>query len=177
MGRLRTSPSRAASEFAGGEMDKPKFELKTVNYSEIHPFPYRQSRLSESQVGRVRLLRAALWSVYPHSMAFWVDGFERDAAPEPEICWWEHAAASYLEFEEVMKPEESSRGMLFWVMTNLLMGAKPDDLQVLKSVSNAHVVVETMLSILKSDRPIKDIDEPEFGWGGPTVKPDDDRRS
>jgi len=140
-------------------MDRSEPPRTFVNAAEIHPFPQKQSRLSESQVRRIRLLRAALWSVYPHSMNHWLEGFERDAAPEPEICWWEHVAAAYLEFEQIMAPEEGARGMLFWVMTQIFSGSQPDDIDVLRSLPDSAKIVETMRSILKSSLPIQDIRE------------------
>ena len=43
-------------------------------------------------VGRIRLVRAALLPVYPHSIAFWLDGFRRDSHISNEVQWWERVA-------------------------------------------------------------------------------------
>lgn len=60
--------------------------------------PIRHAKLPPDLVARIRLIRAALLDVYPGSMAFWLDGFKRDAHPSDEILIWEHIAAVYREY-------------------------------------------------------------------------------
>src|SRR2546430_88193 len=42
-------------------------------------------KLPAELLGRVRLLRAAMLPAYPHSLAFWLDGFRRDSHPTKEV--------------------------------------------------------------------------------------------
>jgi len=85
-------------------------ENKTVTPEELATFkvgPIRHDRFSASFIARIRLIRAAIWEVYPHSMKFWLDGFKRDFSPNKEIMWWEHIASCYLEYVTIedVRPE------------------------------------------------------------------------
>jgi hypothetical protein len=73
-------------------------EIKSFDPKELISPPIQHSKLPSELVGRIRLVRACLLDTYPHSMAFWIDGFKRDAHPSKEICWWEHFAAVYNEY-------------------------------------------------------------------------------
>lgn len=73
-------------------------EFKTVAPDQIKLSPPKHDSLPDQLIGRIRLIRAALLDVYPHSMKYWVDGFRGDAHPSKEISFWEHLAACYVEF-------------------------------------------------------------------------------
>ena len=60
-----------------------------VDPREVQQGPIRHETLPDELISRVRLIRAALLSVYPNSMEFWLDGFKRDVHPDQEIMWWE----------------------------------------------------------------------------------------
>jgi hypothetical protein len=140
-------------------MDKRDAEWDRVKNAEIHPWSQKTTQLDEPTVRRVRLLRAALWHVYPHSMEFWLEGIEREVAPEREVGWWEHVTACFLEFEQMMPAEESERATLFWVMTQLWSGMSPAELAPLQALPNREMIVEAMFAILRSKGPIVDMRE------------------
>ncbi len=61
-------------------------------------------------------------------MAEWLDGFQRDAHPEPEVLWWERLARCYVEFisQKELNPEQ--RKVAFNVICKLGLGASAKDL-------------------------------------------------
>ena len=54
--------------------------------------------MRDALVERVRRLEPVFWEVYPRSHEEWLDGFKRDADPEPEIAMWEQMGAAYSRF-------------------------------------------------------------------------------
>jgi hypothetical protein len=141
------------------KLEEPDADGNRPNITRFRPRSQERTRLEEPIVRRVRLLRAALWPVYPHSMDFWLDGFEREVAPEREIGWWEHVTACFLEFEQLMPAAENERGKLFWVITQLAGGTRPETLEPLGAFANREKIVETMLALLRSNGPIVDMRE------------------
>ena len=75
-----------------------KGKVKKIDLTGIRKGPIRHEKLSDALISRVRAIRAALLSVYPHTMEFWLDGFKRDVEPEKEVLWWEHLSACFLEY-------------------------------------------------------------------------------
>jgi hypothetical protein len=73
-------------------------KVENRKISEIKVGPIRHKKLPPNLVSRVRLVRASLLSAYPHSMAFWLNGFQRDSHPSDEVAYWEHVAAVYQEY-------------------------------------------------------------------------------
>jgi hypothetical protein len=73
-------------------------KTEKVDLRKLRPGPIRHESIPPELVGRIRLVRAALLRVYPHSMSFWLDGFKRDTHPSDEIAYWEHVAAVFLEY-------------------------------------------------------------------------------
>lgn len=80
-------------------ISKAKTELRDPK--KLKMGPARHEQLSKDLLGRIRLIRAALWGAYSHSMDFWVEGFKRDMHPSREIAWWEHVAACYTEVSKL----------------------------------------------------------------------------
>lgn len=75
-----------------------KGEIKKMKVSEIKSdVLFRHKSLPESLLNRIRLIRAAMITCYPHTFDFWVDGFKCDLHPEREIEIWEIISFSYLE--------------------------------------------------------------------------------
>ena len=74
--------------------------------------PIRHPSLNPDLLIRIRLVRAAIFDVYPHSFEFWLSGFQRDMHPEDEVKIWEKMAAcylesvAYLEIADISKKEE-----------------------------------------------------------------------
>lgn len=135
---------------------RPDPENRTIRASEVHPFPVHQSVLTDDQVRRIRLIRAALWEVYPKTMEFWLDGFRRDAHPEPEIAWWEHLAACYLEFVAISEAKPEGRGMFFTAMSQILSGTDPREIKPLMTTPHAEGIAKLMVLLLRSKTPLND---------------------
>jgi hypothetical protein len=75
-------------------------EIRQVPTKNIKQSPIQHPTLPSDLIGRIRLIRAALFEVYGHTMKFWVDGLRRDAHPSREIEYWEHLSAVYLEYTQ-----------------------------------------------------------------------------
>ncbi len=104
-------------------------KIKKADASELRAAPIRHVKLNENLISRIRLIRSSLLLCYPHSMAFWLDGFQRDMNVESEIRYWEHLSACFLEI--IVDPE----------MFNLYKGSReefyPDVFNLLFSISEA----------------------------------------
>jgi len=75
-----------------------KGEIKKIKASEISPkVLFRHKSLPENLLNRIRLIRAAMITCYPHKFDYWVDGFKCDLHPEKEIEIWEKISSVYLE--------------------------------------------------------------------------------
>ncbi len=71
---------------------------KRVKLDELKPGPIRHEELPPALVTRIESLRLTLDEVYPQSREKWLDGFQRDVNPEPEVVWWERLAQCYVEY-------------------------------------------------------------------------------
>ncbi|MGF1620693.1 MAG: toll/interleukin-1 receptor domain-containing protein [Rhodomicrobiaceae bacterium] len=78
--------------------------LETVELDKLKLGPIRHPKLPDELIGRIRLVRACLLEVYPHSMEFWIDGFQRDTHPSGEVAIWEHIASVYREYIDLSNP-------------------------------------------------------------------------
>jgi len=78
-------------------------KIKKVDADELRAAPIRHVKLNENLISRIRLIRSSLLLCYPHSMAFWLDGFQRDLNIESEVRYWEHISTCFLEI--VVDPE------------------------------------------------------------------------
>jgi hypothetical protein len=127
--------------------------------------PLKHKELPPPLISRIRLIRAALLGVYPHSMEFWVDGFRGDAHPSKEIMWWEHVASCYLEYIQMVRLESHEQyHAVFDVITGLRNGDKKKDLQKhLKLLPKGSY--EKIRNLLKYNYPSYDFKE-EFPFGG-----------
>ena len=65
---------------------------------EIQSGPIRHKQLSSELIDRIRRLQTVFAEVYPISHQEWLDGFQRDTAPENEVAMWEQMAAAYATF-------------------------------------------------------------------------------
>ncbi|NVJ91008.1 MAG: toll/interleukin-1 receptor domain-containing protein [Methylocystaceae bacterium] len=88
-------------------------KVENIPVTEIVFTPPKHDKLPFNLLSRVRLIRAALFEVYPHSMEYWVDGFRGDAHPSREIRIWEHIAACYLEYCAKAQPSQSEKVDIF----------------------------------------------------------------
>lgn len=127
--------------------------------------PPKHKELPPHLISRIRLIRAALFGVYPHSMEFWIYGFRMDAHPSKEIMWWEHVASCYLEYIQLNRLERHEQyHAVFDVITSIRDGQKKKDLQkALKLLpKGSH---EQIRNMLKYTLPFYDFKE-EFPISG-----------
>lgn len=99
---------------------------KEIDIQEIEMGPILHEKLPDELVVRVRLIRASLLSVLPYTMEYWLDGFKRDAHPSEEIGWWEHVAASFLEYIQLEKLTHKQYLQAFAVIFGLCNGMKKE---------------------------------------------------
>lgn len=78
-------------------------KIEKVDASILRAAPIRHLKLNENLISRIRLIRSSLLLCYPHSMAFWLDGFQRDMNIENEVRFWEHISTCFLEI--IVDPE------------------------------------------------------------------------
>jgi hypothetical protein len=95
-----------------------------IDPRDIRKGPIRHERLSDALVSRVRAIRAALLSVYPHTMDFWLDGFKRDMEPEKEVLWSEHISACFLEYFSTKRPDEERAKSAFRLLLQIGPGGE-----------------------------------------------------
>lgn len=81
-----------------------------IKANEIKPGPIIHPKLNETTISRIRLIRAALLICYPHSMAFWMDGFKRDLIFEGELIYWEHLASCFTELVSMKSTMDAYKG-------------------------------------------------------------------
>jgi TIR domain-containing protein len=128
--------------------------VKEMRASDIKVGPIQHETLSPDLISRIRLIRASLLDVYPHSMAFWMDGFKRDSHPSSEIAHWEHVASVYLEYLEMAKPiSDEQRQKSFNFISNLWIG--PDALEK----DNLPEGAGTIIDLYKHAEPPYDFEE------------------
>jgi hypothetical protein len=95
---------------------------------ELKSGPIRHQELPPALVARIEAIRSVLDEVYPQSMAKWLDGFQRDIKPEPEVRWWERLARCYTEYNRSHDINAEQRQALFNVMLKLLLGLPKQDI-------------------------------------------------
>jgi len=107
-----------------------KEKAMKIDPADIRKGPIRHEKLSDALVSRVRTIRAALLSVYPHTMEFWLDGFKRDVEPEKEVLWWEHLSACFLEHYWTKCQDEEQANAAFRLLMQIgLDGAAPSEFE------------------------------------------------
>lgn len=83
---------------------------------EIQPGPIRNEQLSSELIDRIRRLQSVFAEVYPLSHQEWLDGFQRDTAPEKEVALWEQMAAAYATFVEANDVGPAARKEAFGLL-------------------------------------------------------------
>ncbi|EOY4517376.1 toll/interleukin-1 receptor domain-containing protein [Vibrio vulnificus] len=119
-----------------------------VDIKKINMGPPRHDELPFTLVSRVRLIRAALLEVCPHSMEYWIDGFRGDAHPTREVRIWEHIAACYIEYVSMTKLDQKQRKAVFSVLQAYSCQVKSDALEplFLRLPADAKGVIENLWS-------------------------------
>lgn len=141
---------------------KKNATTETVKISDLKPGPIRHPKLNENLISRIRLIRSSLWLCYPHSMKFWMDGFQRDLNIEEEIRYWEHISTCFLEI--IVQPElkeshlgetESIYQDIFSLINSLHHSGKKND----KEPKFSSEFINKVNKIISYNIPIYDIEE------------------
>jgi hypothetical protein len=132
--------------------------------------PPRHDALPDELIRRIRLVRAALLSAYPHTMEFWVDGFIRDAHPSREVSHWERIAAAYLEYMQVKEFDEKHRPAIVQFLVGISVGRPVDEEPLPDSLEPDR---DLLAALVGSTEPLIEFDIPgEPVWADmPTHKP------
>lgn len=136
-------------------------ETKIIEIEKIKFGPPKHDELPFALISRVRLIRAALLEVYPHSMEHWIDGFRGDAHPSREIRIWEHISACYLEFVTMTKLTYEQRITVSRVFQAISCGVKEESLKnELSSLPEGSQ--EKISNLWKYPVPVYDIKDDKF---------------
>lgn len=137
-----------------------KIESRPVK--DLKPGPIRHPKLNENLISRIRLIRASLWLSYPHSMEFWMEGFQRDLHIEREIRFWEHLSTCFLELltqhnllEFHIGEKENVYKDLFSLLLELNHQKEKNENKVLFKKEFIDIAIE----VWKHNIPIYDIEE------------------
>ena len=123
--------------------------------------PPRHETLPLNLISRVRLIRAALLSVYPHSMEFWIDGFRGDAHPSREIRIWEHIASCFLEYIQITPLSREQNESVWNVVLALSLGV-PISEAVSKAGDLPEDAEEKIEGLWSYPVPVYDVQDQEF---------------
>jgi len=137
---------------------------KKIKTKDLVLSPHRHKKLSKELIRRIRLIRAALLIVYPHSMDYWIDGFKRDSHPSQEVSWWEHLSSSFLEYMLITRSDEKQREAAFNIMMGLLNGADKKTLKKdIQKLPDGEF--EKIKDICMHELPVYEIEDTTFGEG------------
>ena len=123
--------------------------------------PLLHESLPLNVISRIRLIRAALFGVYPRSMQFWLDGFKRDSHPSREIRIWEHVAACFLEYCYMNQLNKEQTHAVYAVVVGMSVGMPETELQV-KAIGLPPDALEKLLLLWSHREPAFDITGPSF---------------
>lgn len=142
---------------------KQKLSAKTesIEIEKIKFGPPMHDELPFTLVSRVRLIRAALLEVNPHSMKHWIDGFRADAHPSREVRIWEHISSCYLEFVTMTRLTYEQRVTVCDIYMAISCGVKEEDLES-KFSSLPEGAQEKISKLWKYPEPIYDIEDDNF---------------
>lgn len=133
-------------------------EISQVDARELKAAPIRHVKLNENLISRIRLIRSSLLLCYPHSMAFWLDGFQRDINIENEVRYWEHISTCFLEIivdSEMFKLYKGSREEFYSDVFDLLFDF--DNKKFTKKFNDDFI--DKVKEICTYNMPIYDFDE------------------
>jgi hypothetical protein len=110
------------------QKDLAEGRIRMYKTADLKHGPIRHEQLAPDLVRRVRLVRAALLSVYPKTMPFWLDGFKREPNPSDEIGFWEKVAASFLEYRAITSLTKEQAVAAFGVVLGIATGLPEHDI-------------------------------------------------
>jgi hypothetical protein len=110
--------------------------------------PLRHKELPDDLVSRIRLIRAALLGFHTHSMKCWLDGFQHDTHPSPEIAIWERICATVHEYLTMNSEASPGAEQVFNIALGLANGANKAKLsEYLKTLpSDAFEIIEKLMT-------------------------------
>jgi hypothetical protein len=132
--------------------------VETKKLTDIRPSPIRHETLPPDLVSRIRLLRASLIGPYTHSMAFWLDGFKRDAHPSREIMHWEHLAAVYLEYTTMTPNLDAEQHKRVFQVVSSLGDSDEEAAEKFAASLPADALIK-LRELISHTEPVYDIDE------------------
>jgi hypothetical protein len=138
-------------------IDKATVEKRSP--ADLKPSPIVHEVLPPELISRIRLVRASLLGVYPHSMAFWMDGFKRDSHPSDEIAYWEHVASVYLEYLKMVEPisDEQKQKIYAFISSIWLNSTNAELLERAKGLPDG--AMEVIMTLYGYKEPPYDLDE------------------
>lgn len=127
--------------------------------AELKPGPVLHEVLPQQLVSRIRLIRASLLDVYPHSMLFWMDGFKRDSHPSDEIAYWEHVASVYLEYLNMVGPtSDEQKQRIYAFISSIWLNST--DIELLESAKGLpEGAMEVIVTLYNHEEPPYDLEE------------------
>lgn len=141
-----------------------KAEVKVLEkgeYSKLKIGPILHKELPINLVIRIRLIRSVLFEVYPHSMQYWMEGFQRDAHPDDEIYYWEKIATMYKESIDVLKITSiDKKKEILSLILGRTSGLKIEDINLTKLYPRDISAIELIISY---PIPPFDIKDKKFG--------------
>ena len=132
--------------------------ISQTDVSEIKSAPIRHKNFPREILPRIRMIRAALLSVYPHSMKVWKDGFQRDAHPTQEIELWERLATTYLEIIQLQKLDDAQRQELFKLLLGTINGSDFAELARQSKILPMDIIMKAGRTFV-DDKPALEIQE------------------
>jgi hypothetical protein len=137
-------------------------ETKKVPVKDLLPAPIQHTDLPDELLMRIRLIRATLLSVYPHSFDFWVDGFRRDSFPSKSVSRWEHICVIYQEYISTVPLSPEQQEAAFWAIFSINSGQS-------LTTKAAHLLPEGAVDFLSRkfpySSPLFDWKDEPFGFG------------
>ena len=118
----------------------------------VHRGPIRHESLSDDQLRRIGRLHDVLGEAYPMTLPGWIDGFMRDAHPEPEIQMIEARAVVYerLAAQACLSREEKRR--LYALLCAVSAGSDGPDLASLLPADRGLPHLETIIHMYRVAR-------------------------
>jgi len=143
------------------EFLKADSQTEKINIKKLKLGPPVHDKLSDQQIESIRLIRAVLLGVMPHSMEYWIEGFKHDAHPSREIRIWEHIASCYLEYISIHELTIEQHKQVFKLIFLLSHGTDLEELEDKSGLLPKNAVEELFL-IVRSQYPIYEIEDEKF---------------
>lgn len=127
-------------------IEESKCEMVQVKLSDLKKSPVGTSKLSPTQIDRIRILHFIFQPVLDISLKEIIESFSRDLIPETEIMVWENMAKVFLSFDSLPGYNKSQKMEAFKVI--LARSGQPESEmdQIIKNSSLEEEAIEFLLS-------------------------------